>query len=89
VFQPLLYQVATGILSVGDVAPSKRDILSRQRNVRVLLGDVTAVDLDAHTVTSQVRGRCQVTSYDSPDRGGRFSNRRTSGTTSSPTLRQA
>jgi NADH dehydrogenase len=38
VFQPLLYQVATGILSVGDVAPATRDVLSRQRNARVLLG---------------------------------------------------
>jgi NADH dehydrogenase len=65
VFQPLLYQVATGNLSVGDVASPTRDILSRQRNVRVLLGEVTAVDLAARTVTSQVQGRCQVTSYDS------------------------
>ena len=33
-FQPLLYQVATGILSEGMVAPPIRDILRRQRNVR-------------------------------------------------------
>jgi NADH dehydrogenase len=65
VFQPLLYQVATGILSVGDVAPATRDVLSRQRNARVLLGEVNAVDLAARTVTSHVQGRSHVTSYDS------------------------
>jgi NADH dehydrogenase len=65
VFQPLLYQVATGILSVGDVAPATRDVLSRQRNARVLLGEVNNVDLAAHTVTSHVQDYSQVTPYDS------------------------
>jgi NADH dehydrogenase len=65
VFQPLLYQVATGILSVGDVAPATRDVLSRQRNARVLLGEVNAIDLAARTVTSHVQGRSKVASYDS------------------------
>src|SRR4051794_32395096 len=51
-FQPLLYQVATGILSPGEVAPATREILRRQRNVEVLLGEVTDVDLDARTVTA-------------------------------------
>lgn len=37
-FQPLLYQVATGILSEGDIAPTTRLILRRQKNVRVLWG---------------------------------------------------
>ena len=37
-FQPLLYQVATGILSEGDIAPPIRDILRRQPNVQVLAG---------------------------------------------------
>ena len=31
-FQPLLYQVATGILSEGDIAPATRDILARDKN---------------------------------------------------------
>jgi len=35
-FQPLLYQVATGILSEGEIAPSTRNILKKQRNARVL-----------------------------------------------------
>jgi NADH dehydrogenase len=39
-FQPLLYQMATGILAEGDVAPPIRQILRRQRNATVLLGDV-------------------------------------------------
>src|SRR5467141_4566138 len=39
-FQPLLYQVATGSLSAGDVAAPLRSVLSRQKNARVLLGDV-------------------------------------------------
>lgn len=64
-FQPLLYQVATGILSQGEIAPPTREILSSQRNATVLLGEVNAIDLDARTVTSQVLGRETVTSYDS------------------------
>ena len=44
-FQPLLYQVATGIISEGEIAPTTRVILRRQRNVQVLLGDVTHIDL--------------------------------------------
>ena len=45
-FQPLLYQVATGILSAGQIAPPTRDILRKHDNVTVELGDVTGVDLD-------------------------------------------
>jgi NADH dehydrogenase len=43
-FQPLLYQVATGSLSPGEVATPLRGVLGRQRNTRVLLGEM--VDLD-------------------------------------------
>ncbi len=64
-FQPLLYQVATGILSEGDVAPAVRDVVRRQRNVRVLLGEVTDIDLGARTVTSTALGRGTVVPYDS------------------------
>lgn len=48
-FQPLLYQVATGTLSPGDVAFPLRSILKKARNIRVVMGDV--VDLDATSVT--------------------------------------
>ncbi|HET7220819.1 MAG TPA: NAD(P)/FAD-dependent oxidoreductase [Vicinamibacterales bacterium] len=44
VFQPLLYQVAMAALSPGDIASPIRWILRKQRNVEVILADVTAVD---------------------------------------------
>lgn len=43
-FQPLLYQVATAALSPGDIAVPIRAIFSKQKNVQVILGEVTAVD---------------------------------------------
>src|SRR5271170_2255067 len=43
-FQPLLYQVATGSLSPGEIASPLRSVLSHQKNTRVLLG--TVVDID-------------------------------------------
>ncbi len=64
-FQPLLYQVATGILSEGEIAPPTRDVLRDQRNARVMLGEVTDIDLEARTVTSEIIGRRTVTPYDS------------------------
>ena len=51
VFQPLLYQVATAGLSPGDIASPIRWILRKQRNVRILLGEVTAIDLGAKSLT--------------------------------------
>ena len=50
-FQPLLYQVATGVLSDGQVAPALRAMFRRQKNVRVLLGRVTGIDIEKRTVT--------------------------------------
>jgi NADH dehydrogenase len=49
-FQPLLYQVATALLPPGDIAPPLRKVLARQRNARVVLGEVTDVDATAKTV---------------------------------------
>ncbi|WP_433161034.1 NAD(P)/FAD-dependent oxidoreductase [Kribbella sp. CA-247076] len=49
-FQPLLYQVATGVLSEGDIAPPIRDVLRRQSNTRVLLGEVKDIELEAREV---------------------------------------
>src|SRR5919107_954531 len=63
-FQPLLYQVATGILSEGEIAPPTREILRHQRNARVVLGEVTDIDLAARTVTSTILGRTTVHPYD-------------------------
>jgi NADH dehydrogenase len=64
-FQPLLYQVATGILSEGEIAPPTREILSGQKNARVILGEVNDIDLSGRTVTSTVLNRVVVTPYDS------------------------
>ncbi|MFC6022848.1 NAD(P)/FAD-dependent oxidoreductase [Plantactinospora solaniradicis] len=64
-FQPLLYQVATGILSPGEVAPATREILRRQRNVEVLLGEVTDVDLERRTVTASAPLTTFSVEYDS------------------------
>ena len=64
-FQPLLYQVATGILSQGEIAPATRNVLARQRNVDVRLGEVVDIDLDARFVVSEVLGRRTLTRYDS------------------------
>jgi len=50
-FQPLLYQVATGGLSPGDIASPLRGVLSRQKNTRVLMGEVVDVDPESKTVT--------------------------------------
>jgi NADH:ubiquinone reductase (H+-translocating) len=64
-FQPLLYQVATGILSQGEIAPATREILARQPNARVLLGEVSTIDLESRTVTHHVPGLETTTPYDS------------------------
>ncbi len=49
-FQPLLYQVATGSLSPGQIAAPLRSVLSRQKNTRVLMGDVVDTDRVAKRV---------------------------------------
>ncbi len=64
-FQPLLYQVATGILSEGEIAPPAREVLARQKNVRVILGEVQDIDLEKRLVTSRVLQRTTTTPYDS------------------------
>jgi NADH:ubiquinone reductase (H+-translocating) len=64
-FQPLLYQVATGIISSGEIAPPTRIILRHQKNAQVLLGDVTHIDLAAKTIKSELLGHTYVTPYDS------------------------
>src|SRR5213083_1221974 len=49
-FQPLLYQVATGSLSPGEIAAPLRGVLSRQKNARVLLGEAVDIDPEAKRV---------------------------------------
>src|ERR1700733_626122 len=64
-FQPLLYQVATGVLSEGDIAPPIRDILRHQRNTRVVLGEVVDIDLAERKLTIDTLGRETPLPYDS------------------------
>src|SRR5262245_5797028 len=52
-FQPLTYQVATGALSPGEVCYPLREIFKRQENVRVMLAEVTAFDLEERRVEVQ------------------------------------
>lgn len=61
-FQPLLYQVATGRLSPADIASPLRSVLRRQKNTTVLLGDV--VDIDPVAQQVQLKDDQQVP-YDS------------------------
>jgi NADH:quinone reductase (non-electrogenic) len=49
-FTPLLYQVATGAVSPGDIAQPLRSILRRQRNTTVLLGEAVGLDVDRREV---------------------------------------
>jgi NADH:ubiquinone reductase (H+-translocating) len=49
-FQPLLYQVATGSLTAGEIASPLRGLLKRRRDVTVMLGSVTSLDLEARAV---------------------------------------
>jgi NADH:ubiquinone reductase (H+-translocating) len=64
-FQPLLYQLATGILSSGEIAPPIRDVLRRQHNTRVLLGDVVGIDADRRSLAVQTLGSKWEVGYDS------------------------
>lgn len=64
-FQPLLYQVATAVLSPGEIASPIRRILHRYKNIEVILGEVVGFDLEKQTVKLEecVGGLCGV-SYD-------------------------
>ena len=64
-FQPLLYQVATGILSEGQIAPAIRDVMRRAESVNVVLGEVEHIDVAAKEVHVDEFGKPLVISYDS------------------------
>jgi NADH:ubiquinone reductase (H+-translocating) len=64
-FQPLLYQVATGILPPGLIAPALRSIVKKQANTKALLADVQDLDLDARVVRARAPdGRTLELPYD-------------------------
>ena len=65
-FQPLLYQVATGALSPGDIAQPLRSILRRNRNTTVLLGEAVGIDVERREVSCPTAGRSPTTRSSSP-----------------------
>ncbi|MGO3362829.1 MAG: NAD(P)/FAD-dependent oxidoreductase [Corynebacterium sp.] len=64
-FQPLLYQVATGVLSSGEIAPTIRQILRKQKNARVIKAEVRGIEVEDRIVTADLGGKEVVLSYDS------------------------
>ena len=55
-FRPLLYQVATGLLSADEISGPLRSILNRHNNIDVLLGEVTGVDTQRRVVRLEQHG---------------------------------
>src|SRR5579859_6865000 len=65
IFQPLLYQVATAVLSPAEIAAPIRQLEAKQRNLRVLLAEVKAIDTGNRTVELICPGLgCQTFEYD-------------------------
>ncbi|MCQ9342898.1 NAD(P)/FAD-dependent oxidoreductase [Corynebacterium kozikiae] len=64
-FQPLLYQVATGILSSGEIAPSTRQVLAGQENLNIIKGEVTDINVESKVVTAALGGIEKRVAYDS------------------------
>ena len=59
-FQPLLYQVATSVLAPGQIAAPIREILGKQRNTTVILGEVTAVNNEQRYIVASSADRTDV-----------------------------
>lgn len=64
-FPPLLYQVATGLLSTGEIATSTRQILGKQKNTDLVRGDVTDINLENNIVTFEEGALTRTYEYDS------------------------
>jgi NADH:quinone reductase (non-electrogenic) len=56
IFQPLLYQVATAVLSPSEIAAPIRQLEATQRNVTVFLAEVTGIDMTSHTIEASSPG---------------------------------
>jgi NADH:ubiquinone reductase (H+-translocating) len=56
IFQPLLYQVATAVLSPAEIAAPIRQLEAKQRNLRVVLAEATRVDLNSRTIDANGSG---------------------------------
>ncbi|MGN5991567.1 FAD-dependent oxidoreductase [Corynebacterium striatum] len=64
-FQPMLYQVATGMISAGEIAPSTRQLLRGQDNAHFVNGEVTDISIEDQTVTAELDGFSRTFAYDS------------------------
>lgn len=64
-FQPMLYQVATGMISAGEIAPSTRQLLRGQANAHFVNGEVTDINIEDQTVTAELDGFSRTFAYDS------------------------
>lgn len=60
-FQPLLYQVAAGILPEGLIAPALRSVIRSQQNARTLLADVQDLDVQGRVVSAIAPATCAAT----------------------------
>jgi NADH:quinone reductase (non-electrogenic) len=56
IFQPLLYQVATAVLAPAEIAAPIRQLEAKQKNLNVLLAEVTGINLEARTVEAHRPG---------------------------------
>jgi NADH dehydrogenase len=56
IFQPLLYQVATAVLAPSEIAAPMRQLAYKQKNVSVMLAEVTDVDLNSRSVDASCPG---------------------------------
>src|SRR3954462_5383408 len=56
IFQPLLYQVATAVLSPAEIAAPIRQLEVKQRNLNVLLAEVTGIDVASRTLDASLPG---------------------------------
>jgi len=56
IFQPLLYQVATAVLAPSEIAAPLRQLETKQKNLNVILADVTGINLGTHTVEALCPG---------------------------------
>jgi NADH dehydrogenase len=65
VIQPMLCQVAMGVLSADVIAPPLSEVLRHQQNTRVVLGDVVGIDLNARRVTVEADDHPAQIAYDS------------------------
>ena len=52
-FQPMLYQCSTGILSEGKIAPPLRDLLRKHKNAELVLAEVTGIDAEGRRVLAR------------------------------------